>query len=128
MSSITLFTSGSTDQPKDVTHSWDHIKKCATKSIKEIGLTEEDRVLDVFPANTIAHYTITGVPAFLSGAQYVLVGCQKLDELAVDIDGMRLEVTGPAKRCVRSEVADSGGEQFLSSNRKQARLGLETTW
>ena len=71
MSSITLFTSGSTDQPKDVTHSWDHIKKCATKSIKEIGLTEEDRVLDVFPANTIAHYTITGVPAFLSGAQYV---------------------------------------------------------
>lgn len=71
MSSITLFTSGSTDQPKDVTHSWDHIKKCATKSIKEIGLSEEDRVLDVFPANTIAHYTITGVPAFLSGAQYV---------------------------------------------------------
>ena len=55
MSSITLFTSGSTDQPKDVTHSWDHIKKCATKSIKEIGLTEEDRVLDVFPANTIVH-------------------------------------------------------------------------
>ncbi len=71
MSSITLFTSGSTDQPKDVTHSWDYIKKCATKSIEEIGLTKEDRVLDVFPGNTIAHYTITGVPAFLSGAQYV---------------------------------------------------------
>ena len=52
---------------------------------------------------------------------------QKLDELAVDIDGMRVEVTGLAKRCVRSEVADSGGEQFLPSNRKPARLGLETT-
>ena len=71
MSSITLYTSGSTDQPTTVTHSWDYIKKCATKSIQEIGLTKEDRVLDVFPGNTIAHYTITGVPAFLSGAQYV---------------------------------------------------------
>lgn len=68
---LTLFTSGSTDQPKEVTHSWDYLRQCATKSINEIGLTTNDRVLDVFPANTIAHYTITAVPAFLSGAQLV---------------------------------------------------------
>ena len=71
MSTLTLFTSGSTDEPKEVKHSWDYIKECATKSIKEIGLTKHDRVLDVFPANTIAHYTITALPAFLSGAQHV---------------------------------------------------------
>jgi len=71
MSTLTLYTSGSTDIPKKVTHSWDYIKECATKSIKEIGLTKNDIVLDVFPANTIAHYTITAVPAFLSGAQHV---------------------------------------------------------
>lgn len=71
MSTITLYTSGSTDQPKQITHSWDYIKQCAYASIKEIGLTEKDTVLDVFPGNTIAHYTITGLPALLSGAQYV---------------------------------------------------------
>jgi long-subunit acyl-CoA synthetase (AMP-forming) len=71
MSTLTLFTSGSTDEPKEVKHSWDYIKECATKSIKEIGLTKDDIVLDVFPANTIAHYTITALPAFLSGAQHV---------------------------------------------------------
>jgi|TARA_B100001094_G_scaffold40088_1_gene34679 long-subunit acyl-CoA synthetase (AMP-forming) len=66
---LTLFTSGSTDEPKQVTHSWDYIKECAAASIKEIQLTSQDRVLDVFPANTIAHYTITAYPAQLAGAK-----------------------------------------------------------
>lgn len=66
---LTLFTSGSTDEPKQVTHSWDYIKECAAFSIKEIQLTSEDRVLDVYPANTIAHYTITAYPAQLAGAK-----------------------------------------------------------
>tara|TARA_B100000085_G_C18517285_1_gene502150 strand:- start:650 stop:1327 length:678 start_codon:yes stop_codon:yes gene_type:complete len=70
MSTITLYTSGSTDVPKQVTHSWTHLQECARWSAKEIGLTPEDRVLDVFPGNTIAHWTITAFPAFLSGAQY----------------------------------------------------------
>ena len=69
--SLTLYTSGSTDHPKLITHSWDYIKRCAQNSVTEIGLTKDDIVLDVFPANTIAHYTITAVPAFISGAQYV---------------------------------------------------------
>lgn len=66
---LTLFTSGSTDEPKQVTHSWDTINECARASIREIGLTKEDRVLDVFPANTIAHYTITSYPAQLAGSK-----------------------------------------------------------
>ncbi|SUZ84913.1 uncharacterized protein METZ01_LOCUS37767 [marine metagenome] len=69
--SLTLYTSGSTDEPKLITHSWDFIKRSAHRSATEIGLTKDDIVLDVFPANTIAHYTITGLPAFVSGAQYV---------------------------------------------------------
>jgi acyl-coenzyme A synthetase/AMP-(fatty) acid ligase len=68
---LTLFTSGSTDEPKRVTHSWEYINQSAKLSAKEIGLTKDDIVLDVFPANTIAHYTITAFPAYISGAQLV---------------------------------------------------------
>lgn len=71
MSNLTLYTSGSTDEPKQITHSWDKIHECARASIKEIGLTKNDVVLDVFPSNTIAHWTITAFPSVLSGAQYV---------------------------------------------------------
>lgn len=71
MSGIILHTSGSTDEPKQVAHKWDYLKECAQKSAKEIGLTEKDIVLDVFPANTIAHYAITAYPALISGAQLV---------------------------------------------------------
>ena len=71
MTGVVLYTSGSTDEPKRVKHDWDYIKNCAKKSVKEINLTENDIVLDVFPANTIAHYTITAVPALLSGAQLI---------------------------------------------------------
>ena len=68
---LTLFTSGSTDEPKRVTHSWEYINQSAKLSAKEIGLTKDDIVLDIFPANTIAHYTITALPAYISGAQLV---------------------------------------------------------
>ena len=71
MSGIILNTSGSTDEPKQVKHSWDFINECAQRSIKEIGLTKKDIVLDVFPGNTIAHYTITAFPALVSGAELV---------------------------------------------------------
>jgi long-subunit acyl-CoA synthetase (AMP-forming) len=67
---ITLHTSGSTDEPKRVTHSWEYINQCAKRSIAEIKLTSKDRVLDVFPLNTIAHWTITGYPSVLSSAEY----------------------------------------------------------
>jgi len=71
MSTLTLFTSGSTDEPKKVTHTWEYLQQCASRSVAEIGLTKQDIVLDVFPANTIAHFTITAFPAYLSGAQHV---------------------------------------------------------
>jgi fatty-acyl-CoA synthase len=66
---ITLYTSGSTDYPKKITHN--DILVYARKSIAEIGLNKHDRVLDVFPSNVIAHYTITAVPALLSGSHLI---------------------------------------------------------
>jgi len=66
---VTVLTSGSTDEPKHILHN--NIRPYIEKSIKEIGLTSEDRVLDVFPANVIAHYTVTAMPALLSGAHLV---------------------------------------------------------
>lgn len=68
---LTLLTSGTTKQPKNVTHSWEYIGKCVQSSIKEIQLTSSDIVLDVFPGNTIAHYTVTAMPAHYAGAKLI---------------------------------------------------------
>lgn len=71
MSDLTLYTSGSTKEPKEINHSWEYINRCVKKSIKEIKLTESDIVLDVFPGNTIAHYTVTALPAIYSKAKLI---------------------------------------------------------
>lgn len=67
--SITLFTSGSTKEPKQITHNdmLVHIKR----SVREMDLRSSDVVLDVFPANVIAHYTITAQPAIYAGAHLI---------------------------------------------------------
>lgn len=66
---VTLFTSGSTKEPKQVHHSdlTPHIQR----SIKEIGLTSKDRVLNVFPSNVIANFTVTAMPAITAGAHLI---------------------------------------------------------
>lgn len=71
MSSLCLFTSGTTKESKEVTFSWDYIDRCIQRSIKEIGLTKSDTVLDVFPGNTIAHYSVTAMPARTAGAKLI---------------------------------------------------------
>lgn len=63
---ITLFTSGSTKEPKLIQHN--SINEHINRAIKEIGLTSNDRVLNVFPANVIANYTVTAMPALTAGA------------------------------------------------------------
>jgi long-subunit acyl-CoA synthetase (AMP-forming) len=78
---LTLLTSGTTKEPKTVVHSWDYIEKCIQRSIEEIKLTQNDIVLDVFPANTIAHYTVTAMPAFRAGAQLVSAKFEAIDYL-----------------------------------------------
>lgn len=68
---LTLLTSGTTKAPKTVTHSWNYIEAAIQRSITEIKLTAKDIVLDVFPGNTIAHYTVTAMPAYRAGANLV---------------------------------------------------------
>jgi long-subunit acyl-CoA synthetase (AMP-forming) len=71
MSKLILHTSGTTKEPKEIIHSWEDLRYCALRSIKEIGLRKDDIVLDVFPGNTIAHYTVTAMPAQWAGAQLI---------------------------------------------------------
>ena len=66
MNKITIFTSGSTKEPKLITH--DSIEQHAQRAVKEIGLTSKDRVLNVFPANVIANFTVTALPALLANS------------------------------------------------------------
>ena len=79
--SLTLLTSGTTKEPKTVIHSWDYVENSIQRSIKTIGLTKSDIVLDVFPANTIAHYTVTAMPAYRAGAQLVSAKFEAIDYL-----------------------------------------------
>lgn len=79
--SLTLLTSGTTKPPKTVVHSWEYIHEAAQRSINEIRLTKEDTVLDVFPGNTIAHYTVTAFPALKAGAKLVSAKFEAIDYL-----------------------------------------------
>jgi long-subunit acyl-CoA synthetase (AMP-forming) len=66
---ITIFTSGTTKEPKKVYHS--DIKKFIENSIIETKLSSSDIVLNVFPQHVIAYYTITSIPALEVGAHLV---------------------------------------------------------
>jgi len=79
--SLTLLTSGTTKAPKRVEHSWDYIDIAIQNSVKEIGLTSKDIVLDVFPGNTIAHYTVTAMPAYQAKAQLISAKFEAVDYL-----------------------------------------------
>ena len=69
--SLTLLTSGTTKPPKTVVHTWEYINYAVQRSIDEIHLTSKDTVLDVFPSNTIAHYTVTAMPAIQARANLI---------------------------------------------------------
>jgi len=63
---ITVYTSGSTKEPKLINHS--DIENHARRSVNEIGLTSADRVLNVFPSNVIANFTVTTLPSIIAGS------------------------------------------------------------
>ena len=71
MSKLILHTSGTTKEPKEISYAWEDIKRFALNSITEVKLTKDDVVLDVFPGNTIAHYTVTAIPAQYAGAKLI---------------------------------------------------------
>lgn len=78
---LTLLTSGTTKPPKTIEHQWNYIERCVQASITEIGLTSSDIVLDVFPGNTIAHYTVTAMPAYRAGAKLISAKFEAIDYL-----------------------------------------------
>jgi long-subunit acyl-CoA synthetase (AMP-forming) len=63
---VTIYTSGSTKEPKLI--HYQSLDQHIQRSIKEIGLTPADRVLNVFPANVIANFTVTALPAIIAGS------------------------------------------------------------
>jgi fatty-acyl-CoA synthase len=71
MSNLILYTSGSTDEPKEVRHSSDTVKLMIKRSINELQLTAHDVVLNVFSSNVIAYYCITALPALEVGATLI---------------------------------------------------------
>lgn len=79
--SLTLLTSGTTKPPKTVEHQWNYLEKCIQASVNEIQLTHNDIVLDVFPGNTIAHYTVTAMPAAHARAKLISAKFEAIDYL-----------------------------------------------
>jgi len=145
MSHLILNTSGSTDNPKTVVHTWDYLKECAQRSADIIGLTQKDTVLDVFPGNTIAHYTITAFPAFISGAQLVTANFNAFTYLelfeqvrptVISLIPRHLELLSKSKkwdsidmRCVRYMVTGSNKieQSFIDAFRNRG-VQLVANW
>lgn len=77
----TLFTSGSTTEPKKVTHNdmLIHIKR----SVTELGLNQFSTFLDVYPANVIAHYTITAQPALHAGSHLITLNFEPYNYIKI---------------------------------------------
>lgn len=68
---LVLYTSGSTAEPKIVIHNSHTVQQMLTRSITELQLTSNDAVLNIFPSNVIAYYSITGLPAISIGAKLI---------------------------------------------------------
>mgnify|MGYP006432656511 CR=1 FL=1 len=66
---LIINTSGSTAQPKTVHHNHKSVQNMLERSIRELQLTQDDIVLNVYPSNVIAYYAITGLPAITAGSQ-----------------------------------------------------------
>jgi acyl-coenzyme A synthetase/AMP-(fatty) acid ligase len=71
MSSLILFTSGSTKEAKELEHDWEFMNERMDISIKELQLTSDDIVLNVLPFNVIGYHTITAGPAMRVGATLI---------------------------------------------------------
>jgi len=71
MSDLILYTSGTTDEPKEVCHTSDAVKLMLKRSINELELTKRDVVINVFSSNVIAYYAITGLTAIEAGATLI---------------------------------------------------------
>lgn len=145
MSKIILYTSGTTKDPKEVVFSWEDIKSAALRSIREIGLTKDDIVLDVYPANTIAHYTVTAFPAHYAGATLISTTFdpytyiklfKKYQPTYISLIPRHIEILEKTKEweqldmsCVRYMVMGTGRiDQQLIDRLKSKGINLISNW
>jgi len=69
MNQLTLFTSGTTGDPKLVCHSAENMSLYSSIAAATIGLTSRDRVLNVLPSHTIGYHVVTAGAAAWAGAE-----------------------------------------------------------
>jgi long-subunit acyl-CoA synthetase (AMP-forming) len=68
MGGLTIYTSGSTQEPKQIHHTWENIEFHLQENLKITGLTKDDIVLDFIPGNTIASHVASTHLAKKAGA------------------------------------------------------------
>lgn len=68
---LVLYTSGSTKEPKEITHDAKSINLMTSRSIKALSLTKDDIVFNVLPGNVIGYYSVLNLPAIAVGATFI---------------------------------------------------------
>lgn len=126
MKSLTLFTSGSTNEPKIVKHNWDHLRECIQHSIRTMKLTSEDRVLNVFPHNVIAHYCITAGPAQMAGADLLTAKFSAYDYADI-IDYYKPTVTSLITPHIKMLMGTKSWDKLDLSSVRYLVIGSQTT-
>jgi acyl-coenzyme A synthetase/AMP-(fatty) acid ligase len=71
LNELILYTSGSTKEPKEISHGKASIELMVRRSINELELTEHDTVLNVLPSNVIGYYSVLSLPAITQGSKFI---------------------------------------------------------
>ena len=68
---LVLYTSGSTKEPKEISHDKYSISLMAKRSVDALALTKDDIVLNVLPSNVIGYYSVLSLPSLYVGATFI---------------------------------------------------------
>lgn len=71
MGDLILYTSGSTNEPKEIHHDSSSVSLMIKRSVKELSLTSNDIVYNVLPSNVIGFYSVLALPAIEVGATLI---------------------------------------------------------
>lgn len=87
-----MYTSGTTDRPKGVIHSYDNFYWKTLDHICELGLTAQDRLLVVGPLYHVGAFDLPGFAVFLTGGSMHVMRDFDAEQVLVAIEQQR--VTG----------------------------------
>lgn len=68
---LILYTSGSTKEPKEITHDNASVNLMTKRSIDALSLSKDDIVFNVLPSNVIGYYSVLSLPTFNVGATFI---------------------------------------------------------